>query len=381
MDWEILEIEVLTTWQTRTEIEHKHEKYMRVRVILQDRLGESITVAGDIDIDRELKRAMHEALTGPRINFNFCSDTTVSNRTWDEWDFFQKEGDFQRQMYYKPYLVGFNQKKIKFRLKTRNDAYIEDGMIQEKFQFGINTDKTIYLMGLEDKVGEYNVWGKLIQKFMDNSPLFLCQENLWKSSWLLSPYVLSTLYLNDLLKILTTECNTIPEIPSNLLVMDRGKGLKFDFEGTPRKRVTFIENGCLITQAHNFFSASLINVPSTGHAGLNGRTIWDLYVGPKEYKYDIYYINQWKKQWLDEEFLVITGVHPFSYSDTQACFISFLNPLYKNTGKNITIRAKIPSLWELCKIGEWVGPVQYGRHPWASPWMIVREPIHLFELV
>ncbi|PDM38858.1 MULTISPECIES: hypothetical protein [unclassified Geobacillus] len=170
MDWEILEIEVLTTRQTRTEIEHKHEKFMRVRVILQGRLGESITLAGDrdIDIDRELKRAMHEALTGPRINFNFCSDTTVSNRSWDEWDLFQIKGDFQREMFDEPYLVGFYQEKIKFRLKTRNGAYIEDGTMKEKFQFGINTDKTIYPMGLEDKVDEYNIWGKLEHKLMDN---------------------------------------------------------------------------------------------------------------------------------------------------------------------------------------------------------------------
>lgn len=46
----------------------------------------------------------------------------------------------------------------------------------------------------------------------------------------------------------------------------RGPGLPFDVEGTPKKRLTFVDAGTTVAVAHDRRSGAVAGVPSTGHA-------------------------------------------------------------------------------------------------------------------
>lgn len=68
------------------------------------------------------------------------------------------------------------------------------------------------------------------------------------------------------------------DILGDLTIRDRAINFNFDFEGTKTKPIIFLKEGKLITPAYDLFTAKKEKCKSTGHGGLNGVSIRDLYI-------------------------------------------------------------------------------------------------------
>ena len=85
-------------------------------------------------------------------------------------------------------------------------------------------------------------------------------------------------------------------------ISDNPVDIPFDFEGVPRKKTIFVQNGKLKTYCHNGVTAKKYSVESTGHAGYVVPMPYSLVVEPgqtksrellKELKNGIYFTNTW----------------------------------------------------------------------------------------
>lgn len=182
--------------------------------------------------------------------------------------------------------------------------------------------------------------------------------------WLLSPVAASGLLLEPWLAQLTdphTEGCWRPELE----ISDRGHG-RFDLEGTPRRPVTFVSHGRRCCRPLSRADALDAGKNPTGHGGLAGVAVEDLSIGQSS-------VLPQHDQPLHGDVQLICASRTRPQDPGGADELAELTFLSPGLG-TVSQVARIQARWWLTQPMRWVGPVQPGRWPWRSPWLLIEEP-------
>jgi hypothetical protein len=380
-DWEILEINVevekrktfsgnLSQYEIR---EFKRKRLSRLRVIVDGRLGVDISARRISSLDEQLDRAIRNAMQGLKVNFTFGQGMSLAR---DKFLATRPSSALEWSNLQHPEVLEIERQDIEFNLRTQSgqNAFCNSSRTIATFGVQYNTQYTFPITRLDT----HSSTSDPLEILRNVKTLPVNNETeIFSNPWLISPLALSAIALEELYNYLTTDSSDAKTLPQGLWIQDRGLGTQTDLEGTIRCPVTFVQDGQLLTKAHDLYSAEISATQPTGHGGIFGRVIEDMLVGPAPT------LLEEKLAPSGESYVIVINAHCFlGNSQTERLVaLSLMQSITTGCLKKppVTIFVRLCSIVKLFRKARWCGSIQRGIGPWSSSWLEITDPLSLFK--
>lgn len=357
VDWEALQLASVTESAARDVVSPMTDRVTtfrsRLRVRVAGRVGES-WADGSTPGERELGEALSAAGRGPRLDDPFGAGYGVIS----EPSYAVSPADLS-SILVEPHVLRAERRRRWVSLSASGGACVQWNHEDIRVVVGLRRGRRTTPLAVFDSA---DIPAGIDAALPAAEMVPVGRHGRLSAPWLLSPIATSQLFGAGWLAGMAAAGSTGSAWPAACTIADPGNGAPTDLEGTPRRPLVIVRDGCVLRPLRTLFDSGR-HSDWTGHAGPAGVDPENLVLRP----------DTIVDAAMDSPVCLITAARSLPAAPDVVVLTAMVPPAGP-AARVDTILIRIRDAPGLLAVGRWTEPSQRGAGCWTLPWLRVDEP-------